>query len=315
MTVASRSRNIKPGFFTNDDLVECGFATRLLFAGLWTLADKEGRLEDRPKKIKLAIFPADDLDVDLMLQQLHDRRFILRYRVKVVPYIQIVSWNKHQRPHHTERASTIPPPDQESVLTQTLMDSREVDTSELTVKHPLENGECQCDNHQNLPDSLLLIPDSLLLIPDSLSITSAIAPVKEGVPPKKYPTSNFDPMAELAKLGIEPQLAADWIALRRTKHATVTRTALTQMVREAGKAGMTLPDVLTECCARGWAGFKASWSLDDVNANRGNGRARTSAEPAWRVREREWLQQVAPGAAARSPGDTVVIEADEVRKC
>jgi len=38
----ARSRNIKPGFFKNDHLVELPFEYRLLFAGLWTLADREG---------------------------------------------------------------------------------------------------------------------------------------------------------------------------------------------------------------------------------------------------------------------------------
>ena len=74
----ARSRNIKPGFFTNEDMVELGFATRLLFAGLWTVADRKGRLQDRPKKIKIDIFPADNVDADVMLQELHDSKFIVR---------------------------------------------------------------------------------------------------------------------------------------------------------------------------------------------------------------------------------------------
>ena len=60
----ARARNIKPSFFTNEDLVELPFEDRLLFIGLWTLADREGRLEDRPKRIKMAVFPADNVDVD-----------------------------------------------------------------------------------------------------------------------------------------------------------------------------------------------------------------------------------------------------------
>jgi hypothetical protein len=47
-----RTRQIKPGFFKNDELAELPIEARLLFAGLWTIADREGRLEDRPKKIK-----------------------------------------------------------------------------------------------------------------------------------------------------------------------------------------------------------------------------------------------------------------------
>ncbi|SPP31372.1 hypothetical protein ARAF_0496 [Arsenophonus endosymbiont of Aleurodicus floccissimus] len=52
-----RARNIKPGFFSNDDLAECEALARLLFAGLWTIADREGRLEDKHRKIKVMVLP------------------------------------------------------------------------------------------------------------------------------------------------------------------------------------------------------------------------------------------------------------------
>ena len=49
----ARSRNIKPGFFKNEDLLDLPYEYRLLFVGLWTLADREGYLEDRPKRIRM----------------------------------------------------------------------------------------------------------------------------------------------------------------------------------------------------------------------------------------------------------------------
>lgn len=145
----ARSRNIKPGFFTNEDLVEFDFATRLLFAGLWTIADRDGRLQDRPKKIKIDVFPADNLDIDAMLTTLHNGKFILRYEIDGSKFIQITNWKKHQNPHHTEKASDIP-------------DCNGC----LTVKAPLEPKQSPKQDGGNLADSLLLIPDSLLLIPD-----------------------------------------------------------------------------------------------------------------------------------------------------
>jgi hypothetical protein len=54
----SRSRNIKPGFFKNEDLAGLPFWQRLLYIGLWTECDREGRCEDRPVKLKMALFPA-----------------------------------------------------------------------------------------------------------------------------------------------------------------------------------------------------------------------------------------------------------------
>jgi|GEM_PF-1228637 len=105
----ARARNIKPSFFKNEDLSELDPYARLLFIGLWCLADREGRLEDRPKRIKAELFPYDDCDVDDLLQQLHNMGFILRYEVDNGKYIFIVKWHKHQNPHHMEVPSVIPP--------------------------------------------------------------------------------------------------------------------------------------------------------------------------------------------------------------
>jgi len=105
----ARARNIKPGFFLNDLLAEIEPLGRLLFAGLWTIADREGRLEDRPKKIKAAVLPYDDCDVDHLLNELSKRDFIIRYEVNGEKYIQIVKWEKHQNPHYKEVKSEIPP--------------------------------------------------------------------------------------------------------------------------------------------------------------------------------------------------------------
>jgi hypothetical protein len=107
----SRSRNIKPGFFRNADLVELPVETRLLFIGLWTMADREGRLADRPKQIKMELYPADGFDVDAMLGQLHDSGFIKRYESNKIKCIQITNFLKHQNPHHAEKPSPIPAPD------------------------------------------------------------------------------------------------------------------------------------------------------------------------------------------------------------
>lgn len=139
-----RARNIKPSFFLNEDLVEIPFSTRLLFIGLWTIADREGRLADKPKQIKMAIFPADDVDVDKGLTELAETKFIERYEVKGDKYIEVTNFTKHQHPHVKEGVSTIPAPGKHRASTR--------------QKRPLI-------------DSLLLIPesktDSGLLIPES----------------------------------------------------------------------------------------------------------------------------------------------------
>jgi hypothetical protein len=105
-----RLRTLKPGFFTNDVLAEVAPLGRLLFAGLWCLADREGRLEDRPRKIKAELLPYDDCDVNQLLDELDTRGFILRYESGGNLFIQIVNFGKHQNPHIKEAESSIPAP-------------------------------------------------------------------------------------------------------------------------------------------------------------------------------------------------------------
>lgn len=107
----ARARIIKPGFFLNERLAELHPLTRILFAGLWCNADRLGRLEDRPKKIKAAILPYDDHDIDRALDDLQAGGFISRYRNCASTYIQVLAFGKHQRPHLREVESEIPDPD------------------------------------------------------------------------------------------------------------------------------------------------------------------------------------------------------------
>jgi len=106
----SRIRTIKPEFFTSDTVGELSRDARLLFIGLWCLADKEGRLKDKPKWIKVQIFPYDNLEVDDILRELDEAKFILRYEAEGEKYIQIANFVKHQRPHPKESESLIPSP-------------------------------------------------------------------------------------------------------------------------------------------------------------------------------------------------------------
>lgn len=54
-------RNIKNLIFDNDAMGELPPLTRLLFAGLWTMVDDKGRMEDNPRKIKKVIMGFDDV--------------------------------------------------------------------------------------------------------------------------------------------------------------------------------------------------------------------------------------------------------------
>lgn len=104
-----RTRQIKHSFFLNEDLSALDPYARLLFAGLWILADREGRLDDRPAKIKAQIFPYNEVDIEGLLLQLACG-FITRYSCGGVRYISVNSFKVHQHCHKDEKDSTIPSP-------------------------------------------------------------------------------------------------------------------------------------------------------------------------------------------------------------
>jgi hypothetical protein len=106
----ARQRILHPDFFTDADLLSLPPLHRLLFAGLWCLADREGRLLDRPRDLKLRILPADKADVDAMLHDLASLGMVLRYEVDGVRCLQVAGFDKYQKPHPRETQSLLPRP-------------------------------------------------------------------------------------------------------------------------------------------------------------------------------------------------------------
>ena len=166
----ARSRNIKPAFFKNEDLADLPFEARLLFAGLWCMADRAGRLEDRPRRLKVELFPYDDVDIDDLLRQLAESpgRFIIRYSVGGQGYVEISAFSQHQNPHKAECESKIPAAPGENDIGAP--DKNGTCTGQEPDKHGASTVQ-ERNKHRSRPaDSLNLIPDSLNLIPDSLNL-------------------------------------------------------------------------------------------------------------------------------------------------
>lgn len=165
----SRARNIKPGFYKNEDLAECSVWARFIFPGLWMLADREGRLEDRSKRIKAELLPFDTQDIEPLLSELAERKFIDRYEVGGIKYIQVVAFKAHQAPHYSEKSSVIPAcKTQESIKHQEPQTPGALQEDSGNVV-PIKTGS-------QPPDSL--IPDSL--IPDSRPEVIEKIPLDDG---------------------------------------------------------------------------------------------------------------------------------------
>lgn len=112
----ARARTLKPSFFKNEKVVARSFPARLLYEGLWTLADRRGILKDKPQWIKMEVFPADSLDVNALLGELAERRededcpLIRRYERHGFKCIIICGFAQHNHPHPNEQANDLPMP-------------------------------------------------------------------------------------------------------------------------------------------------------------------------------------------------------------
>lgn len=145
-----RMRTLKPEFFTDEELAELSPLHRLLFAGLWTVADRDGRLEDRPKMLKAVLLPWDACDIDRLLEDLHEAEFIQRYEVDGKRCIHIPEFPKHQKPHPKERSFGLPEP----VSRETPRPSREISRQEIKDPDPIPSSPAGCGGGSGLGSGL-----------------------------------------------------------------------------------------------------------------------------------------------------------------
>lgn len=150
-----RARGIKPGFFKNEELMECAYEARLLYIGLWCLADRRGRMEYRPKRIKFELFPGDNVDVESMVQALCKHGFIRIYSVNGTTYLDIPTFEKNQSPHKNEKDSELPPYENRDIQPVN------IDSRTSTIQAPEQHGT------NTVP--LALTADCCLLTPDTLT--------------------------------------------------------------------------------------------------------------------------------------------------
>lgn len=267
----ARARNIKPQFFTNDELSELPPLARLLFIGLWTIADFKGCFEYKPKRLKVQLLPYDDCDIEQLVSALDKSRFISIYSVQGQTFGKVLNFNKHQNPHKNEKekGSDIP-------------DIYQNDAENVMFSDNLEDIEINHDqNGSDRADSLNLIPDSCSLITDT--------PVS--VSPK------FVFKSELKKLGVSEEQASEFMQVRKAKKAVNTKNAFEMLIAESQKAKLSLDQAIDYCLKRQnpWGAFKAAWYVNEQIENQNpnqhtfqTSQQRTASEmDRWRQAERE----------------------------
>ncbi len=233
----ARIRTLKPEFFLDETLAKVSPAHRLLFAGLWTLADKNGRLEDSPMRIKAQLFPYEEQPVDQMLSDLDALGPIHRYQANGRRLIAIPKFGKHQRPHPKEAETDIPEPPSREIKRQEINDSLSIPSSppgkgRSLGKESLDNGK----EISEAPLSPVSATDAIRPSPETVkALAGEVAPraiEAPAGPPEGWTGSEFWQWAQFIRQenGYVPEkwpdhrdLGAWWSGVLGTRGVTVQR--------------------------------------------------------------------------------------------
>lgn len=95
-----RIRSIKPELWQSPQVMNLSHSARLLFLGLITQADDDGKGSSDPRKLRAAVFPGDDLkleDVKGWLVEITMQRLAVLYTVDGYGDLYLLpSWHEHQ---------------------------------------------------------------------------------------------------------------------------------------------------------------------------------------------------------------------------
>jgi hypothetical protein len=76
------------------------------------------------------------------------------------------------------------------------------------------------------------------------------------------PSVTFQALKYLTDLGVEKQIAQDFLKVRKTKRQANTETAFNTIKSQIEKSGKSSNDCIKQCVKKSWAGFNCTWPWD-----------------------------------------------------
>lgn len=233
-----RARNIKPGLFKNELLGTADPLCTVVFCGLWCLADREGRLEDRPLRVHVEINPYRHPESTVQaLDWLVLNGFVIRYTNEQGNFLQIVNFSRHQQPHKKEAPSKIEPPTPQQV-------------DRAPGKHGASTGQAAL-----IPDTGYLIPDTGYRIPEKQAAA------------KSKPKAEAQPFDASAIDGLDVAVWQRWTRFRRELGHPIKRASAEAAAKALAAFGAQQAAVVEQSIANGWRGLFALKAAPAKHAN------------------------------------------------
>ncbi len=95
----ARKRQIDPAIWTNEQFCNLSFNARLLFIGMISNADDEGRLKGSAKYLKMVVFPSDSCTIDDLIRlraEIIKEKLAIHFAYNNNEYLELPTFVKHQ---------------------------------------------------------------------------------------------------------------------------------------------------------------------------------------------------------------------------
>lgn len=106
-----RIRSIHPSLFTDEQFMELTVEAPLavpVLIGLWTEADDNGVFEWKPLRLKVRLLPAAAADINVIMQELLTKRFVIRFEHDGREYGAVRNFRKFQKPNRPNPVHPLP---------------------------------------------------------------------------------------------------------------------------------------------------------------------------------------------------------------
>lgn len=148
----ARKRMIDPSMWINEGFGTLSLLGKLIFIGLFSNADDEGKGKASPAYIKAVLFPYNDdlriADVEKTLQEVSSKMSVIFYSCDGNMYYTLTSWDTFQKIDRPSE-SKIPNFDEANPNIQRLFDESSTSSRQLIVSNRIEKNKNRKENKIN----------------------------------------------------------------------------------------------------------------------------------------------------------------------
>lgn len=155
----ARKRMIDPNIWQSEDFSKLSTLAKLVFIGLFSLADDEGRGRCNPVYLKSTLFPYEEgirsADIDKTLSEISSNMSVIFYSCDGSNYYSLYNWNTWQK---IDRPSESKIPEYNKETTQRLFDDNSTNARRVVVSN---KNKKRIEDNKNIKENKEFVPPTL----------------------------------------------------------------------------------------------------------------------------------------------------------